>query len=209
MPDMTDHPANADPRMPEEIIPTRGMLRRRLLFAAPVFGFAGMAVLLGASLGGDPGKLPSTLIGKPAPTFDLPAVQGRKLGLSSDDLRGQVSLVNVFASWCVACRAEHPLLLRLAVEKIVPIYGLNYKDEPADAARWLDAMGDPYTRTGSDRTGRVAIDWGVYGVPETFVVGADGRIARKFIGPLTERDIGETILPLVARLRRVAQGGRP
>lgn len=98
--------------------------------------------------------------------------------------------------------------MRLAADKITPIHGLDYKDEPADAARWLDTMGDPYARTGADRTGRVAIDWGVYGVPETFVVGADGRIARKFIGPLTERDIGETILPLVDRLRRAAQGGR-
>jgi len=96
-------------------------------------------------------------------------VQGRALGLSSGDLTGQVSLVNVFASWCVACRAEHPLLLRLQSMGVVPIYGLDYKDKPNDAARWLDAMGDPYTRTGSDLDGRVGLDWGVYGVPETFV----------------------------------------
>jgi cytochrome c biogenesis protein CcmG/thiol:disulfide interchange protein DsbE len=120
-----------------------------------------------------------------------------------------VSLVNVFASWCIACRAEHPLLLRLAQEERVPVHGINYKDRPEDAARWLNTLGDPYTRTGADRDGRVAIDWGVYGVPESFVVGADGRIAHKQIGPLTEQAISNTILPLIARLRQQPRGGTP
>jgi cytochrome c biogenesis protein CcmG/thiol:disulfide interchange protein DsbE len=110
--------------------------------------------------------------------------------------------VNVFASWCVACRAEHPLLMRLAEEGQVPIHGLNYKDQPQDAADWLDRLGDPYTRTGADISGRVAIDWGVYGVPETFVVGSDGRIAHKHIGPIDEKALQEEILPLVRRLRQ-------
>src|SRR5690606_16548335 len=118
-----------------------------------------------------PSNLPSTLISKPVPDFALPPVKGRTLGLSSTDLKGEVSLVNVFASWCVACRAEHPLFMKLAAQGTVPLHGLNYKDQPDDAAKWLDSLGDPYTRTGADISGRVAIDWGVYGVPETFVIG--------------------------------------
>jgi cytochrome c biogenesis protein CcmG/thiol:disulfide interchange protein DsbE len=185
-----------------------GLARRRLLFALPAAAFAGLAGLFAMSLGRNPSLVPSALIGRPAPEFSLPPVQGRVLGLSKADLLGTVSLVNVFASWCVECRSEHPLLMRLASEKSVPIHGLNYKDAPDDAARWLNTMGDPYTRTGADRDGRVAIDWGVYGVPETFVVGADGVIAYKHIGALTEEALPGTILPLVARLRRAAPGGQ-
>ena len=188
--------------------PSNGLSRRRLLFAPPAVGFAGLAGLFATSLGRDPSRIPSALIGRRAPKFSLPPVQGRVLGLSDADLLGQVSLVNVFASWCVECRTEHPLLMRLAREKTVPIHGLNYKDAPGDAARWLNTMGDPYARTGADRDGRVAIDWGVYGVPETFVVGADGVIAYKHIGAITEAALADTILPLVARLRRAGQGGR-
>ena len=146
-----------------------------MLYAAPVAGTAGLAALLAWSLNRDPGSLPSALIGKLAPKLNLPPVEGRKLGLSSDNLFGEVSLVNVFASWCVPCRAEHPLLLQIAREKTVPIHGINYKDRPEDASAWLNVLGDPYARTGADRDGRVAIDWGVFGVPETFVIGADGR----------------------------------
>ena len=125
------------------------------------------------------------------PEFSLPPVQGRTLGLSSGDLRGEVSLVNVFASWCLACREEHPVFMQLAASGTVPLHGLDYKDRPDDAARWLDTMGDPYTRTGADMYGRVAIDWGVYGVPETFVVSADGRIAYKHIGAVSRRGARE------------------
>jgi cytochrome c biogenesis protein CcmG/thiol:disulfide interchange protein DsbE len=126
--------------------------------------------------------------------------------LSSENLVGEVSLVNVFASWCVACREEHPFFMRLSRDKTVPIHGLNYKDRPDDAAQWLNTMGDPYTRTGADLNGRVAIDWGVYGVPETFVVGADGIIAYKHIGAVTQKALDETILPLVERLRAGNKG---
>jgi len=196
----TDHAAETDRRQAEAIS------RRRVLYAVPAVGFAGLAVVFAWGIGRDPSQLPSPLVGKAVPTFSLPPVEGRTLGLSSADLRGEVSLVNVFASWCVACRAEHPLFMRLARDKAVPIHGLNYKDRPEDAARWLNTLGDPYTRTGADRDGRVAIDWGVYGVPETFVVGADGRIAYKQIGPVTEQALTETILPLVARLRGEARG---
>jgi cytochrome c biogenesis protein CcmG, thiol:disulfide interchange protein DsbE len=111
-------------------------------------------------------------------------------------------LVNVFASWCTACRLEHPVFLRLKTEGDVPIHGINYKDRPDDAAAWLDELGDPYTRTGADRDGRVAIDWGVYGVPETFIVDRDGKIAFKQVGPVTPEVYAQTIAPLLERLRR-------
>ncbi len=182
-----------------------GVTRRRLIYAAPALAAVGLAALFASRLGVDPSQVPSNLIGKRVPVFSLPPVQGRTFGLSSGDLHGEVSLVNVFASWCVACREEHPLLLHLKNDGGVLIHGLNYKDQPDDAARWLNTVGDPYTRTGADRDGRVAIDWGVYGVPETFVVGADGIIAYKHIGPLTPEALDRTILPLVARLREQAR----
>lgn len=186
-----------------------GPSRRHLLYAMPLVAFAGIAGAFAWGLARNPQELPSALIGKPVPSFDLPPVQGRTLGLSSADLKGEVSLVNVFASWCVACRAEHPLFMQLAAGKVVPIHGLNYKDTPQDAADWLDNLGDPYTRTGADRTGRVAIDWGVTGVPETFVVDANGTVAYKQIGPVTRQALDETILPLIKRLRKEAKAGQP
>jgi cytochrome c biogenesis protein CcmG/thiol:disulfide interchange protein DsbE len=178
---------------------TRARLHLRYLI--PVSIFVALALLLGWGLTQYSRNIPSALIGKPVPQFSLPPVQGRTLGLSSADLVGDVSIVNVFASWCVACREEHPLFMGLKAEGVVPIHGLNYKDKPDNAARWLNTLGDPYTRTGADRDGRAAIDWGVYGVPETFVITKDGRIAHKHIGPLTPRDLNETILPFVRKLR--------
>jgi cytochrome c biogenesis protein CcmG, thiol:disulfide interchange protein DsbE len=177
-------------------------LTRRLGFLLPVALFVVVAVRLAVGLTRNPQEIPSALIGKPVPAFALPPVQGRILGLSSADLKGEVSLVNVFASWCTACRYEHPLFMRLKEEGVIPIHGLNYKDRPEDAAKWLDTLGDPYTRTGADRDGRVAIDWGVYGVPETFVVSKDGVIVHKHIGPVSADDLEKTILPLIKRLRR-------
>ena len=185
----------------------RPSLHRRVLLALPVVAFAGLASIFAWGISRDPGQLPSARIGKAVPTFDLPPVKGRILDLASKNLHGEVSLVNVFASWCVACRVEHPLFLQLARDRTVPIHGLNYKDRPQDAAQWLNTLGDPYTRTGADRDGRVAIDWGVYGVPETFIVGADGRIALKHVGPVTDQALRKTILPLVERLRQQARGG--
>jgi len=183
--------------------------RLRLLFLVPAIAFAGIVLALAWGLGRNSQEIPSALIGRPVPEFDLPPVQGRTLGLSSTDLRGEVSLVNVFASWCVPCRSEHPMFMRLAAERVVPIYGINYKDRPVDAARWLDSLGDPYARTGADLDGRVAIEWGVFGVPETFVVGAAGRIAYRHIGALTQSDVNRTILPLIDQLRREAGTNRP
>lgn len=181
---------------------TTGSRGKRLRYLAPITVFIVLVAVFGWGLSHNSRDIPSILIGKPVPQFSLPPVKGRSLGLSSDDLRGEVSLVNVFASWCVACREEHPLLMKLKTDGALPIHGLNYKDPPDDAARWLNAFGDPYTRTGTDRDGRVGIDWGVYGVPETFVIGKDGRIAYKHIGPLTQEVLDRTILPLIARLRQ-------
>ena len=175
--------------------------RRLWPYLLPIAIFAGIGMLLYLGLYRDPSLVPSPLVGKPVPEFELDPVQGRELGLSSRDLRGEVALVNVFASWCVACRDEHPLLLALEREGVLPIHGLNYKDTPDDATAWLNALGDPYTRIGADLDGRVGIDWGVYGVPETFVVDQDGRIAYKHIGPVTPRVLDEIILPLVRVLR--------
>ena len=175
--------------------------RRLWPYLLPIATFACVGVLLYLGLYRDPTLVPSPLIGKPVPRFALGPVQGREQGLSSRDLRGEVTLVNVFASWCVACRDEHPLLMALEREDVIPIHGLNYKDTPDAAAAWLDALGDPYTRIGADLDGRVGLDWGVYGVPETFVVDRNGRIAYKHIGPVTPRVLDEVVLPLVRTLR--------
>lgn len=173
----------------------------RLAFLLPVGVFALIAIAFAIGLTLNPGEIPSALIGKPVPEFDLPAVKGRSKGLSSENLKGEVSLVNVFASWCTECRVEHPFFMDLRARDVVPVHGLNYKDKPEDARHWLDSLGDPYTRTGADLDGRVAIDWGVYGVPETFVVDRAGRIAYKHIGAINERVLNDKILPLVERLR--------
>src|SRR5258708_4873718 len=174
---------------------------RRNVFLAPLAVFLGLAIVLAWGMTRDPGTIPSALIGEAVPEFRLPPVKGRTLGLASADLNGEVSLVNVFASWCTACREEHPVFMHLNAAGVVPIHGLNYKDQPDDAERWLNTMGDPYTRTGADISGRVAIEWGVYGVPETFVITKDGRIAYKHIGAVTPEVLGQTIFPLVRRLR--------
>ncbi|MBI2959715.1 MAG: DsbE family thiol:disulfide interchange protein [Betaproteobacteria bacterium] len=176
----------------------------RLAGYVPLFVFAVIGVFLAIGLTLNPREVPSPLIGKPVPEFSLPPVKGRTLGLSSADLRGEVSLVNVFASWCVACREEHPLWMELARKGIVPIHGLNYKDKPDDASAWLNELGDPFTRTGADISGRVGIDWGVYGVPETFVIDRNGRIVHKHIGAITRKTVDETLVPL---LRKLKEGG--
>ncbi len=173
-----------------------------LAYVVILLAFVALVIILGIGLTLDPREVPSPLIGKPVPEFSLPPVKGRTLGLSSTDLRGEVSLVNVFASWCLSCRDEHPLFMDLRKSGAVPIHGLNYKDQPDDAARWLAELGDPYTRTGADLNGRAAIDWGVYGVPETFVIDREGRIAYKHIGPVTPQVMAEKIIPLIEQLRR-------
>jgi cytochrome c biogenesis protein CcmG/thiol:disulfide interchange protein DsbE len=176
--------------------------RRRMLMMLPIGIFSGLLVALGWGLGRNAQVIPSALIGKPVPAFGLPPVQGRTLGLSSADLKGEVSLVNVFASWCTACREEHPVFMELRRNDVVPVHGINYKDRPSDAAKWLNTMGDPYTRTGADLNGRVSIDWGVYGVPETFVVDAEGRIAFKHVGAVTPEVYRDRVAPVIQRLRK-------
>ncbi len=177
------------------------MVVARLRYALPVGVFAVLAVALAVGLTLKPGDIPSVLIDQPVPLFDLPPVEGRERGLSSADLKGEVRLVNFFASWCIPCRAEHPLLNRLTAEDVVPVYGINYKDKPADVRAWLDRLGDPYARSGADLDGRVGIEWGVYGLPETFVVDRDGRIVYKHIGQIRREDLEGKILPIVERLR--------
>ena len=178
---------------------------RRLRYLVPVFLFVALAAALGVQLlTGDPGKVPSALIDKPVPEFALPPVQGFEEagGFATADLgNGEIALVNIFASWCGPCRVEHQLFMALAEAGTVPLYGINYKDTPDDAERWLGRLGNPYTLMGADRDGRTGIDWGVYGVPETFVVDGAGRIRHRHVGVLSRHDLDETILPLIEDLR--------
>lgn len=176
--------------------------RTRLAGYIPLLVFLVLVVIFAIGLTMNPRDIPSPLIGKAVPEFSLPPVKGRTLGLSGADLRGQVSLVNVFASWCVACREEHPVLMELKGKGLVPIHGINYKDKPDDAQAWLNELGDPYARTGADISGRVGIDWGVYGVPETYVIDRGGRIAHKHIGAITPKALRETIMPIIDKLQK-------
>ena len=172
--------------------------RQRWLHAVPVAAFAAVALALGLALERDPAAMPSALVGRAAPAVTLPPVAGYGPGFTEADFRGQVTLLNVFASWCVACRLEHPLLMELAEGGEVQVFGLAYKDDPRDAAAWLDRFGNPYAATAADIHGRAGIDWGVYGVPETFVIGPDGRVAHRHVGPLTVAEWQRTIAPKLA-----------
>jgi cytochrome c biogenesis protein CcmG, thiol:disulfide interchange protein DsbE len=174
---------------------------KRLVFIVPALVFAAMVAFFFAGLGHDPSLVPSALIDKPAPSFKLPALLDGKPGLSSADLKGKVTLVNVFASWCVPCKEEHPLLMGLAKDGVV-LYGIDYKDKPEAARQLLAAMGNPYDRVGADSDGSTGIDWGVYGVPETYVVDSTGTIRYKQVGPLNREVIDNAILPLVRRLAK-------
>ena len=175
--------------------------RRGWLCLLPIAFFALLATGFYAGLGIDSKVLPSALIDQPAPQFALPPLNEGEPGFASADLQGRVSLVNTFASWCAPCRAEHRVLTALAATKRVPIYGIDYKDKREAARAWIAELGNPYTRIGTD-DGRVGIDWGVYGVPETFIVDRAGRIRYKHVGPLTEADVTRTILPLIAQLEK-------
>lgn len=171
-------------------------------FLIPLAVFVIMVIFLAVGLTLDPREVPSPLIGKPAPGFSLPQVADAGKTLAPADFRGQVALVNVWASWCVSCRQEHPILVELAKSGIVPIYGLNYKDQRADALKWLQQFGDPYALSIVDAEGRVGIDYGVYGVPETYVIDKAGVIRYKQIGPVTQDALEKTILPLVKELQK-------
>ncbi|HLZ85522.1 MAG TPA: DsbE family thiol:disulfide interchange protein [Caulobacteraceae bacterium] len=173
---------------------------KRLIFLAPIAFFGLVIAAFALGLGRDPTILPSTLIDKPLPVFDLPAVRSGDAGLKSSDGAGQPHLLNVFASWCVACRVEHPELLQLKAQG-VPIDGLDWKDEPAAGAQYLVDQGDPYRLAGNDKTGRAGIDLGVAGVPETFLVDGHGRVRYKVIGPISPEVWAGTIKPLMDKLR--------
>lgn len=165
-----------------------------------VFAAIGLAFWLG--LGRDPNTLPSTLIDRPLPAFALAGLDGGENGLSTEDIVGEVALLNIFGSWCAGCRIEHPLLMEIARSGEVPIYGIDWKDEPGAGAAWLARYGDPYTRVGEDRDGRAAIELGVTGAPETFVIDKEGRVRYRHVGAITPEAWRRTLRPLVLELKR-------
>jgi len=169
-------------------------------YVIPAVVFSVLVVFLAIGLNLDPREVPSPLVGKPVPEFTLTRLKDPNASFSNEDLKGEVSLLNVWATWCVSCRAEHELLMALANSNRVSIYGLNYKDDRKDALRWLQALGDPYTANAFDGDGRVGIDWGVYGTPETFVIDKQGVIRHKIIGPITVDRLNQELLPLIDQL---------
>jgi cytochrome c biogenesis protein CcmG, thiol:disulfide interchange protein DsbE len=183
-----------------------GAWRRRMLVLVPLVAFLALAVLFVLRLGtGDPSRIPSALIGRPAPPTDLPPLPGLERngqavpGLNSAEFQGHVTVLNVWASWCVPCREEAALLLTVAANPRVRVVGMNYKDQPDNARRFLGRYGNPFAANGIDGNGRAAIEWGVYGVPETFVIGRDGRIAYKLIGPITPDNLETALQPAIEK----------
>jgi cytochrome c biogenesis protein CcmG, thiol:disulfide interchange protein DsbE len=183
--------------------PPRG---RRILVLVPLAVFLALAALFLVRLfAGDPGRIPSALIGHPAPAVDLPPVAGLERdgkaipGLSAADFRGNVTLVNVWASWCIPCHDEAPFLLELAGDTRIRMVGINYKDQPDNARRFLNRYGNPFIASGADQNGRAAIEWGVYGVPETFLIGRDGRIAYKLVGPISAANFEREVKPEIEK----------
>lgn len=175
-------------------------MKRVLFFLVPLVGFLVLAGFLLRGLWLNPREVPSPLIGKPAPVFEKAKLASPNEVFSSKDMAGQVWILNVWASWCTPCRVEHPLMNELAAKNIVPIIGMNYKDTPEAGRKWLAELGDPYTTTFIDYDGRLGIDFGVYGVPETFLIDKNGIIRHKHIGPLTPEALRDTILPKVKEL---------
>ncbi len=171
-------------------------------FVVPLIVFFVLVIFLGIGLKLDPREVPSPFIGKPAPAFNLPQLTDPSKTFGNENLKGKVSLLNVWASWCVSCRQEHPLLVELSREGIVPIYGLNYKDEREAGMAWLNRLGNPYTLIAFDADGKVGIEWGVYGVPETFVIDKQGVIRHKHTGPITEEAWQKILLPLILKLQK-------
>jgi cytochrome c biogenesis protein CcmG/thiol:disulfide interchange protein DsbE len=183
---------------------------RLWLAAIPVAIFAALALIFWKGLSGNPSELPSALIGKPVPQFALPAIDG--LGVPGFDAaalkQGEVTLVNVWASWCGPCRVEHPVLMDLSKRDGIRLHGLNYKDDPVNAVQFLATLGQPYHAVGADRPGRAAVDWGVYGVPETFVIDGQGIIRYKFVGPLSPQAVAAVLVPEIEKAKKpLAAGG--
>ncbi|MFK8249982.1 DsbE family thiol:disulfide interchange protein [Ancylobacter terrae] len=182
----------------------------RLLVALPLIAFAVLAALFyGRLFSGDPSRLPSALIGRAAPAVTLPPLEGLARdgapvpGIAPADFAGGITVLNVWASWCVPCRDEHPFLVELSKVPGIRLIGLNYKDDAENARRFLGRFGNPFAAVGVDTAGRAAIDWGVYGVPETFVIGPDGKIAYKFVGPLDADGLKDRLLPAIEKARAV------
>ena len=175
-------------------------MARALRFGLPLVIFAIVSIFLAIGLKLDPREVPSPLVGKPAPMFTLPQLLDTATRTSASDMQGKVWLLNVWASWCVSCRAEHSLLNEIAATGMIEIVGLNYKDSPQDALAWLQQWGNPYVSVPVDVNGTVGIDWGVYGVPETFVIDSEGIIRHKHTGPLDRKALQESILPLLQDL---------
>jgi len=170
-------------------------------FLLPLGIFVGLLVFLGIGLRLNPREIPSPFIGKPAPSFKLAQLHEPDKTISPQDMAGQVWILNVWASWCVSCRAEHPYLMDFAKANVVPVIGLNYKDGRIDGIKWLQDFGNPYTMSAFDNDGRVGIDYGVYGVPETFVIDKQGVIRMKYTGPLTPEAITTKLMPLIKELK--------
>jgi cytochrome c biogenesis protein CcmG/thiol:disulfide interchange protein DsbE len=170
-------------------------------YLVPLGLFLVLVAFLYRGLSLDPKLVPSPLVGKPMPAFTLTRLQDPNATISDTDIKGKVALLNIWATWCVSCRAEHETLLELARTGKVDIYGLNYKDDRTAAQQWLRQLGDPYVANAFDDTGRVGIDWGVYGAPETFIIDRQGIVRHKHVGPLTPDVVNEQILPLVAELQ--------
>jgi cytochrome c biogenesis protein CcmG, thiol:disulfide interchange protein DsbE len=178
---------------------------RIVLALTPLVILAGLIAVFALSLNRDPGLIQSVLIDKPAPQFDLPAVEGTGVpGFDTAALVGEVTVVNVFASWCIPCRDEHPVLEELKRQTGVRLFGMNQKDEPRNVGAFLAELGNPFAAIGGDFNGRTSIDWGVYGVPETFIVDAKGIIRFKHIGPLTLDDLASEIIPAIAKAKATA-----
>jgi DsbE subfamily thiol:disulfide oxidoreductase len=179
-------------------------MMRRLLHLLPVLAFGAIAgwFWLGLAPDRDPTEIPSVMIGKPVPDFDLPPLVPGSPSLKSSELKGQVTLINFFASWCVPCRAEHPLLFTLGQDKRVKIEGIAYKNKPGDTNAYLAELGNPYERVVVDEPGRTAIDFGLYGVPESYLVDRNGVIRFRQVGPLTEEVIDHQLRPLIAELAK-------
>ena len=173
---------------------------KALRYGIPLALFLVLVGFFAVGLLRDPREVPSPFIGKPAPAFRLEQLHEPKLAFTPEDMRGKVWLLNVWASWCVSCRIEHPLLVEMAKRKVVPIVGLNYKDKRDEGLQWLAKHGDPYALSAYDLEGKVGIDWGVYGVPETFVIDKQGVIRYKQIGPITREALEKKLLPLIRKL---------
>jgi len=172
-----------------------------LRYLVPLFVFVGLVILFLFGLQNDPSLVPSPFIDKPVPAFELPTLADPAISFSSDSMKGEVALLNIWATWCIPCRDEHPLLIDLANKSDVRIYGLNYKDVREDAIIWLDQLGDPYDQVFFDNEGKTGIELGVYGVPETFILDREGIVRYKHVGPVTQAIMTETILPIINLLQ--------